>query len=107
MAYNGPNRRPPVREAPITTRFTQDERRAIAKRAHQLGLTISAFLRAAVLDAAATKGVVPISVAPAVESTSSVPREIVDLRVAVNRVGVNLNQLARLANKSGDRKSVV
>ncbi len=99
MAYNGEDRRPAVRESPLTVRLSQDERRAIAKRAHQLGLGVSSYVRAVVLDAAAA-GTVPASVAPAVESIS-VPREVVDLRVEVNRVGVNLNQLTRLANKSG------
>lgn len=100
MAFNGEDPRPPVREVPVTVRFAQDERRALAERAAKLGLTVSAFVRAVVLDAATGKSSVPSVAVPVVESMS-VPREVVDLRVEVNRVGVNVNQLARLANKNG------
>jgi hypothetical protein len=64
------------------TRFTEEQFEALESYACQCGLTVTAFIRKVVL------GVKPIARRPLAHSAI----------VAVNRVGINLNQLVKLAN---------
>ena len=89
----------------FTVRFDEGEATSVKRAASARGLSTAALIRASVLDG--IKGeMVPRSVAVAtVDSAESegvgadAVRELREARVAVNRAGVNMNQIARRLNK--------
>lgn len=81
-------------------RFDDVEVTRLTKFASRRGVKVSVLMRAAVLDVVGGHTAGP-TIAPAVEEPQVASRDLVALRVAVNRVGVNVNQLARLGNRHG------
>lgn len=92
--------RRPNRDARFTVRLDEGELAAVKHRAAQLGVAPSAFVRACVLDAVQGADV-PTVIASTIEPPQAASRDLVDLRVAVTRVGTNVNQIARLCNTHG------
>ncbi|MGZ2488292.1 hypothetical protein ACVITL_006877 [Rhizobium pisi] len=79
------------RERVVHARFSTSEIAAITRASEEAGLTISAFMRSLTLQGA---GVRPFF--------NDDDRAILDLLLSEMRaIGVNLNQLARIANTSG------
>ena len=76
-------------------RLTHDERASLEARAAILGVTLTEYVRAAVLDRRVE------SVARAAPTASNAPAGTAHV-VALNRVGVNLNQIARALNSGSD-----
>ena len=120
-AQQGPQRS--KRGAVITVRVSDDERQRIDEGAHLFSVSRSVFLRAAAIDAvdavrtasaiadatgAELQAPAPsapsalVATAQAPQALSDLPqvRELVALRTAVNKIGVNINQIARLMNSS-------
>lgn len=99
---------PTTRPHRIDTRLDADELRRVRKVAAWRGLAPSSFVREATMATVrAAEGQVPrrAEVGPSAPADGPVGRsseELVELhagRVALNRVGGNLNQLVRLANR--------
>lgn len=89
--------RPPSRDVRFTIRLDAGELEDLRQRASRLGVSASALARASIMDAVRGEGSTHTSVS-AVQAPAHDPRELVDLRVAVTRVGVNINQIARKLN---------
>ena len=76
-------------------RLTHDERASLEARAAILGVTLTEYVRAAVLGR-------PVEAAArAAPTASNAPAGTAHV-VALNRVGVNLNQIARALNSGSD-----
>lgn len=111
MANPQQDKRRPNLDRVASVRFPEGEYARIEAHAKRAGLSVSALLRAAVLDAVEaaratttddTNVSSPSKEAGATETTPQVSvRELAELRTAVNRVGVNWNQYVRLSNKHG------
>ncbi|MGO1824781.1 MAG: plasmid mobilization relaxosome protein MobC [Brevibacterium aurantiacum] len=103
MANNNPDTRPSSKGERLTVRFDEGELARVRRRSLAMRVAPSALVRAAVLDAVEGSGV-PTAIAGAIVQTerfdadASIPRE---LRTELNRVGVNVNQIARKANSEG------
>jgi len=67
----------------ICLRLNEKEARALKEKAKQCGLSKSAYLRRLILDQ-------PVKVRP--------PEAIHELYVEINRIGTNINQIARACN---------
>ena len=67
------------------------------------GVPLSALVRAATLDAvdAVRPVAAPEEVSVVADAPLASPEEVRALRTAVNKVGVNVNQIARLSNRHG------
>lgn len=100
MANPRNDRRRPTRVRRVTVRFDETEVTRLTRFASGRAINVSALMRAAVLDVVGGHTAGP-TIAPAVEEPQAASRDLVALRVAVNRVGVNVNQLARLGNRHG------
>lgn len=77
------------RDRPLAVRLTTAERMTVEARAAQLGLPVADYARQALLTGRVVQR-------PGQLEASAI--------VAVNRVGVLLNQLAAVANRSGDTR---
>jgi hypothetical protein len=77
------------RSAPVSVRFLPDERAAVEANARSVGLSVAGFLRAAALG---TPG-------PRAQRVPSFDlRPLAVATAGLNRVGSNLNQIARVLN---------
>lgn len=101
MARANTDRRRPNLDARITTRFDEVELAEVKARASKFGLAPSAFVRAIVLDFIEDDGrAMPAAIAGAIDGgPAGRSEELAELRVEVNRVGVNLNQVVRAFNR--------
>ncbi|WP_162986170.1 plasmid mobilization relaxosome protein MobC [Corynebacterium xerosis] len=101
MARATTDRRRPNLDARITTRFDEVELAEVKARASKFGLAPSAFVRAIVLDFIEDDGrAMPAAIAGAIDGgPQGRSEELAELRVEVNKVGVNLNQLTRAFNR--------
>jgi hypothetical protein len=80
------------RGAPVSVRFLPDERAAVEANARSVGLSVAAFLRAAALG----------SPGPRARRSPSIELEaLAQATAALNKVGSNLNQIARMLNAGG------
>ncbi len=80
------------RGAPVSVRFLPDERAAVEANARSAGLSVAALLRAAALG---TPG-------PRARRSPSIEIEaLAQATAALNKVGSNLNQIARILNAAG------
>jgi len=80
----------------VTLRLRVDERVALSARAVAAGLTLSEFARVSALQAC------NLDVAPTTFNAAAAPQTVdPQLVLALNRVGVNLNQIARALNNNG------
>lgn len=103
MASNNPDTRPPNKGERLTVRFDEGELARVRRRALAMGVTPSALVRASVLDVVEA-GVVPTAIAAAIADPEGVCADspaLRELRVEVNRIGVNFNQLVRKVNRDG------
>jgi hypothetical protein len=80
------------RSAPVSVRFLPDERAAVEANARSVGLTVAGFLRAAALGSPGPR---------AQRAPSFDARALAVAAGALNRVGSNLNQIARVLNAGG------
>ena len=78
-------------------RLTPDERATLEARAAALGVTVTDYARAAVLGGR-VEGAKPLSFEGSPSGAPETPPAGVAHIVALNRVGVNLNQIARALN---------
>jgi len=80
------------RGAPVSVRFLPDERAAVEEKAREVGLTLASFLRSSVLG----------SPGPRARRSPPVNAEaLARATAALNKVGGNLNQIARVLNAGG------
>ncbi|WP_143469978.1 MULTISPECIES: MobC family plasmid mobilization relaxosome protein [Micrococcales] len=103
MASNNPDTRPPSKGERLTVRFDEGELARVRRRALAMGVAPSALVRASVLDVV-EGGVVPTAIAAAIADPEGVTADspaLRELRVEVNRIGVNFNQLVRKAHSDG------
>lgn len=103
MASNIPDTRPPRKGERLTVRFNEGELARVRRRALAMGVAPSALVRAAVLDVVGA-GSVPTAIAAAIvdsEGVSAASPALRELRVEVNHIGVNFNQLVRKVNRDG------
>lgn len=102
MANPHQDRRRPNKGRIMSVRVSEAEHGRLTKAAARLGITASAYVRASVLDTV-DDGRTPTVIAPAIITTQpqAVSADLGELRTAVNKVGVNVNQLARLSNQRG------
>ncbi|WP_133161105.1 plasmid mobilization protein [Microterricola pindariensis] len=92
--------RRPNRRRIVSVRLNEGELDRILRAAARDGIAPSVLMRAAALDAVNAARPSP-SMAAAIDVAPQAPaRELVELRTSVNRVGGNVNQLARLGNQS-------
>lgn len=96
--------RPPSKGKRLTVRFDEGELARVRKRALAMGVAPSALTRASVLDLVGS-GREPTSLAAAVAAPSGTESaraaEMRRLRVEINRIGVNFNQLTRKVHTEG------
>lgn len=101
MASIHPDKRRGTRSRFVGVKFTPDEHHRVLNFATTRDLTVAALVRASVLDAVTTEHV-PRTILAAVEvAPEASSQELVDLRAEINRVGTNINQIARLSNQRG------
>ena len=107
MASNNPDTRPPSKGERLTVRFDEGELARVRRRALAMGVAPSALVRASVLDVVEA-GAVPTAIAAAIAAAIADPEGVTadspalrELRVEVNRIGVNFNQLVRKAHSDG------
>ena len=103
MASNNPDTRPPSKGERLTVRFDEGELARVRRRALAMGVAPSALVRASVLDVVGA-GAVPTAIAAAIadpEGVSADTSALRELRIEVNRIGVNFNQLVRKVNHDG------
>lgn len=86
----------PKRTRHVSVRFTQDEYVKLQERAHAAAIEVSALIRKAALDVE-----IPRRAKQRSPDIAALGRAI----VALNRVGSNINQLARVAHQTGDALS--
>lgn len=85
----------PARDYTLRVRLTAAQRAEVEHRATGASMTASDYVRAKVL--AGYNGEPAL-----VARQQKLPADLARLVVALNRVGVNLNQIARAANSSGE-----
>lgn len=106
MTNNVPERRRPSRGEHLAARFDEGEARRVREFVSATGVSVSALVRAAVLDAVEGRGgervgqAVEYSAQPAEDDTTT-KEESRRLRTEVNRVGVLFNQTVRRVNTDG------
>jgi len=96
--------RPPSKNKSLTARLDEEELARVRKRALAMGVTLSALTRASLLDqVAGGRGPTSLAAAVAVPSGTEAAQadEMRRLRVEINRVGVNFNQLTRKVHTEG------
>jgi hypothetical protein len=93
-------RRSPGRDRRLTPRFTAGEVGEIQSAAAAVRLTPTGFCAEAALTAA--RGVRSAALDPAREALASLRAELFDARVAVGRIGTNLNQAVAALNATGE-----
>lgn len=89
----------PGRDCRLTPRFTTDEVAEIEVAAAAVGMTPTGFCAEAALSAA--RGVRSATLDPARESFADAQAELFDARVALGRIGTNLNQAVAAFNATG------
>jgi hypothetical protein len=104
VARSGRDRRhqSPRRGRNITAAFTDAEYAALAGAARRVGLTPTGFCAQAALAAAAAPTVPSLGADPRVEALAEAQVELASLRIAVVRVGTNLNQAVAALNATGE-----
>jgi hypothetical protein len=90
----------PGRDCRLTPRFTADEVAEIEAAAAAVGVTTSGFCAEAALSAA--RGVRSAALDPDREGFADVQAELFDARVALGRIGTNLNQAVAAFNATGE-----
>ncbi len=90
----------PGRTHRLTPRFDSDELAAIEAAAARIAMTTTGFCAEAAL--AAARGTPPASLDPARETFAELQAELFDTRVAVGRIGTNLNQAVAAFNATGE-----
>lgn len=87
----------------VAFRLRPEDYDRLAAVAASTGVPLSALVRAATLDAVDAVRLVaaPEEVSVVADAPVASPDEVRALRTAVNKVGVNLNQIARLSNRHG------
>ena len=83
----------------LNARFSDTERAEIETAAAAVGMTPTGYLAEAGL--AAARGAPPSSLDPMRESLARLEVELFDTRVAVGRIGTNLNQAVAALNATG------
>lgn len=83
----------------VNARFTDSELSEIETAAAAVGMTPTGFLAEAGL--AAARGAPPAALDPMRESLAQLEVELFDTRVAVGRIGTNLNQAVSALNATG------
>lgn len=106
MTNNVPERRRPSRGEHLAARFDEGEARRVKEFVSATGVSISALVRAAVLDAVEGRGGERVGQAVEYSARSSeddttTKEESRRLRTEVNRVGVLFNQTVRRVNTDG------
>ena len=101
MARANTDRRRANLSARLTLRLGEAELANVKERAERFDLAPSAFVRAIVLDFIEDDGrAMPAAIAGAIDGgPQGRSEELAELRVEVNKVGVNLNQLTRAFNR--------
>ncbi|MEN3308857.1 MAG: hypothetical protein V7603_5059 [Micromonosporaceae bacterium] len=90
----------PGRPHRVNARFNAGELAELAAAATAVGMTPTGFVAEAAL--AAARGVPPASLDPTRENLAALQAELFDARVAVGRIGTNLNQAVTSLNATGD-----
>lgn len=85
----------------VGIKFTDDEYHRLSNFATNRDLKVAVLVRASVLDAVKAERVPATFFAAAEVAPEAPSRELVDLRAALNKVGGNVNQIARLCNQRG------
>lgn len=84
----------------LTLRLSEAQRKRIDKRAEAMGISTSGLARAVVLDFIEGKDDVPTALTKDYTGAGvELSEDVVELRKDLRRVGVNLNQVARIANR--------
>lgn len=94
------NRRASMSGKKLTMRLTEAQRKRIDDRANAMGISASAFGRAVIIDFIEGEGHVPTALTKQYAGQGvELSEDVVELRKDLRRVGVNLNQLTRIANR--------
>lgn len=104
MANNRVMRRPAASKSRLVAfRLRPDDYERVAAVAASVNLPVSVLVRAALLDAVdevrPAAAAAPVSVVA--QAAGASPDEVRELRTAINKIGVNVNQIARLSNQHG------
>ena len=84
----------------LTMRLTEKQRERIDARARAMSISASAFGRAVILDFLEGKDAVPTALTKRYTGQGvELSEDVVELRKDLRRIGVNLNQLTRIANR--------
>ena len=84
----------------LTMRLTEAQRKRIDDRANAMGISASGLGRAVILDFIEGKDAVPTALTKRYTGSGvELSEDVVELRKDLHRVGVNLNQVARIANR--------
>lgn len=84
----------------LTLRLSESQRERIDKRAEAMGVRASALTRAVILDFIEGEDDVPTALTKRYTGAGvELSEDVVELRKDLRRVGVNLNQVARIANR--------
>ena len=90
----------------LTLRLSEAQRKRIDKRAEALGISASTLTRAVVLDFIEGEDDVPTALTKDYTGTGvELSEDVLELKKDLRRVGVNLNQLTRIANR--DRRGPI
>lgn len=83
----------------LTLRLTEAQRKRIDKRAEAMGISTSGLARAVILDFLESEDVPTALTKRYTGAGVELSEDVVELRKDLRRVGVNLNQVARIANR--------
>lgn len=84
----------------LTLRLSEAQRKRIDKRAEAMGISASTLTRAVVLDFIEGEDDVPTALTKDYTGTGvELSEDVLELKKDLRRVGVNLNQLTRIANR--------
>lgn len=84
----------------LTLRLSESQRERIDKRAEAMGISASGLARAVILDFIEGKDHLPTALTKRYTGAGvELSEDVVELRKDLRRVGVNLNQVARIANR--------
>ena len=84
----------------LTLRLSESQRERIDRRAEAMGVRASALTRAVILDFLEGKDDVPTALTRSYTGQGvELSEDVVELKKELRRVGVNLNQLTRIANR--------
>lgn len=84
----------------LTLRLSEAQRKRIDKRAEAMGISTSGLARAVILDFLEGEDAVPTALTQSYTGSGvELSDDVVGLRKDLHRVGVNLNQVARIANR--------